>query len=102
MRNIALVLATLGLSASVAFAADQPSSNPRVACKADVEKLCSGVQRGGHRISACLKQNEAQLSASCKDAIAKSGQRKTQPGSSSSQGSPQTSPQSSSQSAPNM
>ena len=97
MRSVALVLAILGLSASVALAANQPSSsNPRVACKPDVEKLCSGVRPGGHRIAACLKQNDAQVSAACKDAIAKSGQRKsqpkTQPGSSAPQGSPQSAP----------
>jgi len=90
MRIAVLILATLGLSASVAFAADPPSSNsPRAACKADAEKLCSGVERGHGHIAACLKQNEAQVSAACKDAIAKSGQKKTPSGSSSPQSSPQ-------------
>jgi hypothetical protein len=91
MRSVAVVLAIVGLSANVAFAADPPSNGSlRSACKADVEKLCSGVERGHGRIAACLKQNEAQLSAPCKDAIAKSHPPKAPSGSSSPKGSPQT------------
>ena len=87
MRYIVVLLAMLGLSSPLALAADQTSSSsPRAACKADVEKFCSGVQ-GGRR--ACLKQNEAQLSTACKDALAKSHEIKTAPGSNSPQGSPQ-------------
>ena len=88
MRYIVVLLTMLGLSSPLAVAADQTSSSsPRAACKADVEKFCSGVQAGGRR--ACLKQNEAQLSAACKDAVAKSREKKTAPGSNSPQGSPQ-------------
>ena len=69
--------AVLILSSGIALAADQPQGNsPRVACKADVEKLCSGMQPGGGRIAGCLKQNETQVSAACKDALAKSRERK--------------------------
>jgi cysteine rich repeat protein len=89
MKSVTVVLAVLGLSASVALAADQkPNSGPRTACKADVEKLCSGVERGHGRIAACLKQNEAQVSTGCKDALANARQPKTSPGSISSKGSP--------------
>ena len=89
MKSVTVVLAALGFSASVALAADQPPSNgPRVACKADVEKLCSGVERGHGRIAACLKQNDAQVSAGCKDAIANARQQKSSPGSISPKGSP--------------
>lgn len=38
-------------------------------CKADVAKFCPKVQPGGGRIAQCLKQNEAQLSDSCKERI---------------------------------
>lgn len=87
MRTAVLVLTTLALSATGALAADQPSSNsPRAACKTDVEKLCSGVQPGGGRIAACLRQNDAQLSAACKDAFAHARQKKTPQGPSSPQG----------------
>jgi hypothetical protein len=78
MKSFLIPLAAvLVLSSGVALAADQPpSTGLRAACKADVEKLCSGVQPGGGRIAGCLKQNEAQVSAACKDAIGKARERK--------------------------
>ena len=93
MRSSLLLLAMLGLSSNVAVAAPASNSGPRTACKADVEKLCSGVQRGSGRIAACLKQNEAQVSAACKDALSKSREKGATPGSSSPQSSPKSSPQ---------
>jgi hypothetical protein len=38
-------------------------------CKDDVAKLCPKVQAGGGRIGKCLKENEAQVSAGCKERI---------------------------------
>jgi hypothetical protein len=78
MKSVLILFgAVLAFSSAIAMAADQPQGNsPRVACKADVEKLCSGMQPGGGRIVGCLKQNEAQLSAACKDALAKARERK--------------------------
>lgn len=71
------VLLLLALAAGAAPAADQsPSPTPRAACKGDVEKLCPDVQPGGGRIIACLKQNAAQVSAPCKDALLKARERK--------------------------
>jgi hypothetical protein len=72
------VVVVLGLSSGIALAADPPvSSGPRAACHADVEKLCPGVQPGGGRIIACLRQNEGQVSVGCKDALAKAREKKT-------------------------
>ena len=73
MKSALIVFAAVqAFSSAIALAADQPQGNsPRVACKADVEKLCSGMQPGGGRIAGCLKQNEAQVSAACKEALAK-------------------------------
>jgi hypothetical protein len=86
MRTSQLVLSALALSATVAFAADQPpSTGPRAICKADVATLCSGVQPGGGRIAGCLKQNEAKVSPACKDALAKAHERKASPKSGSAQ-----------------
>jgi hypothetical protein len=69
--------AVLVLSSGLSLAADQPgSSGPRAACRADVDKLCPGVQPGGGRIIACLQQNEAQVSAACKEALAKAREKK--------------------------
>lgn len=40
----------------------------RAACADDAQKLCAGVQPGGGRIIACLKQHEDSLSSKCKQA----------------------------------
>jgi Cysteine rich repeat len=67
----------LALAAGLAFAADAPpTGGARAACKADAEKFCSSVQPGGGRVKACMKQNEAQLSQPCKDALAKAHDKK--------------------------
>ena len=73
MKNLLIpVGVAMLLSSGVSFAADQPPGNgPRAACRADVEKLCAGVQHGDGRIVACLQQNQAQVSPACKDALAK-------------------------------
>jgi len=78
MKRALFVIAALSLSATVAVAAEPaPGGGPRVACKADVEKLCQGVQRGHGQIAACLKQNEAQVSEGCKAAIASAKQKRS-------------------------
>ena len=43
--------------------------DPRTACAADVQKLCSNVPTGGGRIIACLKQHKEEVSDRCKQAI---------------------------------
>lgn len=81
------LLAALALSSGVALAADQPARGAvQAACKADVEKLCPGTQPGGGRIGECLKKNEAQVSPTCKDAIAKAHQHKSPAATGSTQG----------------
>ena len=40
------------------------------ACQADVDRLCAGIPKGGGRIAACLKANEAQVSPACKQELA--------------------------------
>jgi hypothetical protein len=79
MKASLLVLSALALSASVAMAADQaPATSARASCKGDAATLCPGVQPGGGRVAACLKQNEAKVSPACKDALAKARDRKAQ------------------------
>ncbi len=39
------------------------------ACRADAEHLCSG--KTGQQMQQCLKANQAQLSANCKQAVSK-------------------------------
>jgi hypothetical protein len=43
----------------------------RAACGADIQKLCPGVQPGGGRILACLKQHKDEVSDACKQAVQK-------------------------------
>jgi Cysteine rich repeat len=40
------------------------------ACEEDIHFLCDGIQPGGGRIAACLKQSESEVSAGCKARIA--------------------------------
>jgi hypothetical protein len=87
MKRALFIIAALTLSTTVVLAAEPaPGQGPRAACKADVEKLCRGVQPGHGRIAACLKQNEAQVSAACKEAIANASQRHSTQGSAAPQG----------------
>jgi hypothetical protein len=68
-KILAAVFAALAFTA--AHAADAPAAPAAVveACKADVEKLCPGVQPGEGRIAACLKGKHRQMTDGCKTAI---------------------------------
>ena len=68
MRAFVSILVISILSGPVS-AADGPGS-VREACRADVATLCAGIQPGGGRIRACLKENRDRLSQGCKSAIA--------------------------------
>ena len=39
------------------------------ACEEDIHFLCDGIQPGGGRIAACLKQSATEVSPGCKAAI---------------------------------
>jgi hypothetical protein len=41
-------------------------------CRPEAQKLCHGVQPGGGRIIACLKQHESELSPQCQKLVAQS------------------------------
>lgn len=41
----------------------------RQQCRQDIQTVCANVQRGQGRIWQCLKQNEANLSAGCRQAM---------------------------------
>jgi hypothetical protein len=40
-------------------------------CKADAERLCPGVEPGGGKIIACLKEHKEEVSIGCAKAIKK-------------------------------
>jgi hypothetical protein len=42
----------------------------RAACSADVQKFCSGIERGKGLMRACLDQHQKELSAGCQAARA--------------------------------
>src|SRR5579863_7198939 len=72
VRSFTLLLfvcaAAAGQSAS-AQANNQPSlAGLRTACSEDAQKLCAGVQPGGGRIVACLREHKDSLSDQCKQA----------------------------------
>jgi len=47
----------------------QEVADARNACSSDIQKLCSGVQAGGGRILACLKQHKDEVSGTCRQAV---------------------------------
>jgi hypothetical protein len=62
-RLLVIVAATL---LSTAALADTGGNRPAGPCKADAEKLCAGIQPGGGRIAACLREHKDQVSDACK------------------------------------
>ena len=72
IANASCLLLSVTVS-SVSFAVAQPGGQPslaaiRAACADDAQKLCAGVQPGGGRIVACLKEHKDSLSDRCKQA----------------------------------
>jgi hypothetical protein len=67
-----LLFAALFGATPICLAAEEA---PRGACRADVEKLCQGVERGKGAVARCLKEHEASLSSECKEAIARSREK---------------------------
>jgi hypothetical protein len=64
-----LLVVAVGTAMQSASANSQQSlADLRAACADDVQKLCAGVQPGGGRIIACLKQHQDALSDRCKQA----------------------------------
>jgi hypothetical protein len=49
----------------------QAVAEARAACATDIQNFCAGVQPGGGRILACLKQHKDQVSDGCKQAVIK-------------------------------
>ena len=45
-------------------------------CEPDIAKLCPGVEVGGGRILACLKAHDTEVSAGCRDEMAKVREQK--------------------------
>ena len=63
--RFALTILTLSCS-TVALA-----QSPEQACAPDIQAFCAGVQHGEGRVARCLRANEAKLSPTCRQGMAK-------------------------------
>ncbi len=70
IRRLAIA-ATLSLAAlaSVPPGALAQQAEAMKYCKADVARLCPGVQMGGGRIIGCLKEHKMEVSVGCAKAL---------------------------------
>jgi len=68
MRNLTLLLVVCAATATQSALAQDQLAAIRAACAEDAQKLCAGVQPGGGRIVACLKEHKDSLSDRCKQA----------------------------------
>src|SRR5579871_5274434 len=75
-----LPLTAFYVSLAAVQAGGQPSLDAiRAACAGDAQKLCAGVQPGGGRIAACLKEHKDSLSDRCKQAAGLAGNQESSP-----------------------
>jgi hypothetical protein len=82
MKSSAPIFGLCLLAMAHCALADQPPATPspeaineaRAACATDIQTLCSGVQPGGGRILACLKEHKDKVSDGCKKAVQKATQ----------------------------
>jgi hypothetical protein len=68
MKGLTLLFVFCAATAAHPALADDPLAAIRAACADDAKKLCAGVQPGGGRIVACLKEHKDSLSDRCKQA----------------------------------
>jgi hypothetical protein len=72
MKLAYLTLVTASLVSGYAYSQNRTQQEDQLvarACRADAEHLCSG--KTGQQLQQCLKSNQAQLSANCKEAVSK-------------------------------
>jgi hypothetical protein len=68
MRSFRVLLLVCAATAAQSALAQDQLAAIRAACAEDAQKLCAGVQPGGGRIVACLKEHKDSLSDRCKQA----------------------------------
>ncbi len=61
------------VTAFSSFALAQDEGRHRDACRADAERLCAGVERGGGRILNCLAGQKDKLSDDCRKMLESRG-----------------------------
>jgi len=72
-RCIALITIALVSTSSVTLAQDAGQRPQRGACRADAQRLCAGIERGGGRIFACLAGQKDKLSDDCRKVLESRG-----------------------------
>jgi hypothetical protein len=66
IRKFAIVIAaSAAIVASAGSSALAQQAEAMKYCKADVARLCPGVQMGGGRIIGCLKEHKMEVSVGC-------------------------------------
>jgi hypothetical protein len=69
-RHIALIAAIAVVSfSSATLAQDGDRCQRRGACRADVQRLCAGVERGSGKIFECLNSQKDKLSDDCRNML---------------------------------
>jgi len=63
------VLSTGALAQSDFQALEKEKAALENYCRADIERLCPGVEAGGGRIKECLKKHEEEMSVGCAQAL---------------------------------
>jgi hypothetical protein len=69
MLKVSVVVVACVIGLSTAALAQNQRGAMREACKADFEKYCADVQRGGGRIVECLNKQHDSLSEACRTAL---------------------------------
>jgi hypothetical protein len=69
---LTIIIAVTAFS-SLALAPQEGRSHNRGACRADAERLCAGVERGGGRIVDCLAGQKDKLSDDCRKMVESRG-----------------------------
>ena len=85
MKSLGPIFGLCLLAMTHSAPADQPPATPspeaineaRAACATDIQTLCAGVQPGGGRIFACLKEHKDKVSDACKTAVQKATQNRS-------------------------
>ena len=67
MRTLSLALVIAGMS--TASAQSGPTPQEKMACRSDAESLCSQFVGKPPQMQACLRNNKAQLSVSCRKVV---------------------------------
>lgn len=67
--SLPLAFAALLLGCSAALAQSGPTAQERVDCRSDAIKFCASFVGKPEQMNACLRDNKAKLSASCRKMV---------------------------------